>query len=73
MARCVLRTVEIRVGTLGTVEDDFALARGRGRGRRRDRTRAWWLDAHRRFFVRQGERDGSPFDPTRAAAAALDG
>ena len=66
----MLRTVEIRVGTLGTVDADVAWDEGEGEG---DRTHAWWLDAHRRFFVRQGERDGSPFDPTRAAAAALDG
>ena len=30
MARCVLRTVEIQVGTLGTVDDDFAWDEGGG-------------------------------------------
>ena len=57
VARCVLRTVEIRLGTLGTVDEDFARDEGEG-----DRSRAWWLDAHRQFFVRQYQHTERPFD-----------
>jgi uncharacterized protein YhfF len=46
-ARAVLRTTETRVGPLSSVDDRFAWDEGEG-----DRTRAWWLDAHRRFFQR---------------------
>jgi uncharacterized protein YhfF len=55
--RCVLRTVEVRVGPLSSVDDAFAWDEGEG-----DRTRASWLSGHRRFFLRQGEREGIPFD-----------
>ena len=55
--RCVLRTTEIRLGTLDSVDDAFAWDEGEG-----ERTRDWWLDAHRRFFLRQCERDDVPFD-----------
>ena len=27
-----------------------------------DRTRDWWLDAHRRYFSRQADREGFEFD-----------
>lgn len=53
----VLRTVETRVGVLGSVDDAFAFDEGEG-----DRTRASWLDGHRRYFTRQGERQGFAFD-----------
>lgn len=46
--RCVLRTVEVRVGLLESVDAAFAWDEGEG-----DRTREWWLDAHRRFFLRR--------------------
>jgi uncharacterized protein YhfF len=45
---CVLRTSEVRVGLVETVDDAFAHDEGEG-----DRTRAWWLEAHRAFFGRQ--------------------
>src|SRR6185437_7099303 len=47
-ALAVVRTTDVRVGPLWSVEDRFAWDEGEG-----DRTRAWWLDAHTRFFSRQ--------------------
>lgn len=55
--RCALRTVEVRTGLLGSVDEAFAWDEGEG-----DRSRAWWLEAHRRFFHRGAERAGSRFD-----------
>ena len=37
----VVRTTDVRVGPLWSVDDRFAWDEGEG-----DRTRAWWLDAH---------------------------
>lgn len=54
--RCVLRTTDVRVGLLDTVDDAFARDEGEG-----ERTRDGWLLAHRRFFGRQDE----PFDEAR--------
>jgi uncharacterized protein YhfF len=58
--RCVLRTVEIRLGPLSSVDAAFAWDEGEG-----DRTRDSWLEGHRRFFVRQAERQGAAFDEER--------
>jgi uncharacterized protein YhfF len=44
----IVRTTDVRVGPLSSVDDRFAWDEGEG-----DRTRAWWLDAHTRFFSRQ--------------------
>jgi uncharacterized protein YhfF len=44
----IMRTTDVRVGPLWSVDDRFAWDEGEG-----DRTRAWWLDAHTRFFNRQ--------------------
>jgi uncharacterized protein YhfF len=44
----IVRTTDVRVGPLSSVDDRFARDEGEG-----DRTRAWWLDAHTRFFNRQ--------------------
>jgi len=44
----VVYTTEVRVGPLSSVDDRFAWDEGEG-----DRTRAWWLDAHTRYFTRQ--------------------
>jgi uncharacterized protein YhfF len=54
---CVLRTTQVRVGPLDSVDAAFAHDEGEG-----DRTVQWWLPAHRRFFVRQAEREGAVFD-----------
>ncbi|MCZ2856952.1 ASCH domain-containing protein [Blastococcus sp. VKM Ac-2987] len=45
--RCVLRSVELRIGPLASVDDAFAWDEGEG-----DRTRASWLEAHERYFRR---------------------
>lgn len=45
--RAILRTTEVRVGPLSSVDDAFAWDEGEG-----DRTRAWWLAAHQGFFQR---------------------
>jgi uncharacterized protein YhfF len=45
--RVVLRSTELRVGVIESVDDAFAWDEGEG-----DRSRDWWLDAHRRFFTR---------------------
>ena len=44
----IVRTTDVRVGPLSSAGDRFAWDEGEG-----DRTRAWWLDAHTRFFSRQ--------------------
>jgi hypothetical protein len=44
----IVRTTDVRVGPLWSVDDRFAWDEGEG-----DRTRAWWLDAHTRFSNRQ--------------------
>jgi uncharacterized protein YhfF len=44
----VMRTTDLRVGPLSSVDDRFAWDEGEG-----DRTRAWWLKAHTGFFTRQ--------------------
>ncbi|MCV2490745.1 ASCH domain-containing protein [Geodermatophilus sp. YIM 151500] len=53
--RAVLRTTELRLGPIGSVDDAFARDEGEG-----DRTRADWLAGHRRYFERtcaaRGER-----------------
>ena len=45
--RCVLRSTELRLGRLHSVDDAFAWDEGEG-----DRSRASWLDAHERYFRR---------------------
>lgn len=51
--RLIWRTVEVRLGPLVSVDERFARDEGEG-----DRTRAWWLEAHRRYFGRQARREG---------------
>lgn len=53
--RIVLRTTEVRVGPLDSVDDSFAYDEGEG-----DRTRDAWLDDHRRYFDRQVQQRGIP-------------
>jgi len=45
--RCVLRSVELRIGRLASVDDAFAEDEGEG-----DRTRVSWLEGHERYFRR---------------------
>ncbi|WP_244231586.1 ASCH domain-containing protein [Rathayibacter sp. VKM Ac-2804] len=47
VARVVLRTLEIRLGALDSVDDAFAWDEGE-----KDRSRASWLAGHRRYFER---------------------
>jgi uncharacterized protein YhfF len=60
-ARAVLRTTEVRVGPLSSVDESFAWDEGEG-----DRTREWWLAAHRRFFQRYLPTIGIEFEPDLA-------
>jgi uncharacterized protein YhfF len=54
--RALLRTTEIRVGPLSSVDEAFAWDEGEG-----DRTRHWWLDAHERYFRRHLPTIGETF------------
>jgi uncharacterized protein YhfF len=56
--RAVLRTTEVRVGPLQSVDEKFAWDEGEG-----ERTRAWWLEAHEQFFRRYLPTIGEVFDP----------
>ena len=60
-ARAVLRTTDVRVGPLSSVDDSFAWDEGEG-----DRTRRSWLDDHERFFRRYLPSIGIEFDPDMA-------
>jgi len=51
--RCIWRTTEVTIKPLIEVDDAFAWDEGEG-----DRSRAFRLDAHRRFFARQAAREG---------------
>jgi uncharacterized protein YhfF len=55
--RCVLRTTDVRVGPLNTVDAAFAHDEGEG-----DRTREWWWAAHERYFRRTLPAIGIEFD-----------
>ena len=54
--RVVLRTTELRVGPLSSVDERFAWDEGEY-----DRTLESWLDGHRRYFRRECERIGVEF------------
>jgi ribonuclease BN (tRNA processing enzyme)/uncharacterized protein YhfF len=54
--RAVLRTTELRVGPLGSVDAAFAWDEGED-----DRTLESWLEGHRRYFRRECERLGAEF------------
>jgi uncharacterized protein YhfF len=51
--RFISRATEVTIKPLVEVDAAFAWDEGEG-----DRTRAWWLDAHRRYFARQAVREG---------------
>lgn len=57
-ARAVLRTTDVRVGPLSSVDDAFAWDEGEG-----DRTRATWLNDHHAYFRRYHASLGIEFDP----------
>jgi uncharacterized protein YhfF len=52
----VVRTTDVRVGPLSSVDESFAWDEGEG-----DRTRGWWLDSHTRFFTRECSAMGLAF------------
>jgi uncharacterized protein YhfF len=54
--RVILRSTELRVGVIETVDDAFAWDEGEG-----DRSRAYWLAAHRSFFTRTCAARGAEF------------
>jgi len=54
--RAVLRTVELRIGPIASVDDAFAWDEGEG-----DRTRDDWLRGHRRYFTRTCAARGEAF------------
>jgi uncharacterized protein YhfF len=56
--RALLRTTEVRVGPLSSVDDAFAWDEGEG-----DRSRAMWLADHEAFFRRQLPTLGLELDP----------
>ena len=56
--RALLRTTEVRVGPLSSVDDAFAWDEGEG-----DRTRASWLADHHDFFERWLPQVGLTFSP----------
>ena len=59
--RAVLRTTDVRVGPLESVDESFAWDEGEG-----DRTREGWLAAHEAFFRRHLPFTGAAFDPAMA-------
>ena len=60
--RLVMRSVELRVGPVNSVDEAFAYDEGEG-----ERTRDWWLDAHRGFWQRSCARMGLEYDDTMEA------
>jgi uncharacterized protein YhfF len=48
--RCVIETLEVTYRRFGDVDAPFAYEEGEG-----DRSLAYWRDAHRRYFGRQGK------------------
>lgn len=56
--RAVLRTTDVRIGPLASVDDQFAWDEGEG-----DRTRDWWLDAHTTYFSRWLPQVGLAYSP----------
>jgi len=54
--RAILRTVELRVGPIDSVDDAFAFDEGEN-----DRTRASWLEGHTRFWQRTTASAERPF------------
>lgn len=57
--RLVLRTVELRLGPITSVDDAFARDEAED-----DRSRDAWLEGHRRYWTRTCEARGATFDET---------
>ncbi|MDQ1392762.1 MAG: hypothetical protein QOF30_1739 [Acidimicrobiaceae bacterium] len=56
--RALLRSTDVRIGPLSSVDDSFAWDEGEG-----DRTRASWLEGHTSFFSRYLPTIGVDFHP----------
>ena len=56
---CIIETTNVEVKPYNEVEADFAHAEGEG-----DRSLAYWREAHKRFFTREGKAAGYAFDET---------
>lgn len=56
--QAIIRTTDVRIGPLSSVDDKFAWDEGEG-----DRTRASWLDVHTTCFIRAYDRLGLEFHP----------
>ncbi len=57
LPRAVLRSTDVRVGPLSSVDESFAWDEGEG-----DRTRDDWLRMHRDYYRRAFAKLGQPFD-----------
>lgn len=55
--QCVIETRTVQVVPMDEVGAEFAAIEGEGDG-----SLAWWRDAHRRYFERECQRAGRPFD-----------
>jgi len=55
---CIIRTVEVRVGTLSSADASFAWDEGEG-----DRSLAGWAEGHEAYFRRRCAELGTPFSP----------
>jgi len=56
-ACAVIRSLELRIGPLDSVDEAFAWDEGEG-----ERTREWWLDAHRAYMRRAFAGRGLEYD-----------
>lgn len=54
LPRAIIETIEIRVGPLSSVDDQFAWDEGEG-----DRSRTYWLRAHTDYFTRRHHEIGA--------------
>lgn len=57
LPRAVIRTTDVRIGPMSSVDDQFAWDEGEG-----DRTRDDWLRGHTSYFTRTHAALGIPFD-----------
>lgn len=55
--RCIVCTLRVEIKAMRDVDASFAWEEGEG-----DRSLAWWTSAHKRYFARQGAREGFSVD-----------
>lgn len=56
---CIIETISVEIKPYNEVSTDFAHAEGEG-----DRSLEYWREAHKRFFTREGAREGYSFEET---------